>query len=96
MGNGLDPDKYVVMKDGNRLEGDTYFVVRRDDLLGVATLDSYRQNIMQVLDLDELSFTITGVHVLDPEQKDHLTQLAEDVWGKIMRWEAKRTIKIPD
>ena len=85
----FDPKKYTVTKDGVRLDDDTYFVIRRGDILAVPSLSAYRQSIMSLIDLDNGQMT--------EAQKEHLLDIACVVDEKANRWSADNgTRRIPD
>lgn len=86
----LDPQKYLVTKDGARLDQDSYFVIRRGDILGVSMLRSYQQNVITLLDLDSLNPAMTE------EQREYLDDLADDVDDLARKWQADESRKIPD
>lgn len=88
---GIDPARYTVTtaSDGKDLDPDDYFLLRRSDLLAVATLRSYAQNALQMLEIDELH------PFLSEPQRSHLLQLADDVSLLASDW-GKSTKKVPD
>lgn len=88
---GMDRGKYQVVdrKKGSALSPDDYFVIKKSDILGLATLQSYRSNILTLLDLDYIHQS------LSQEQRNHLLILADDVGDLAMSWETGQR-KIPD
>ncbi len=74
--------KYVVLKDGEELEPDTYFVIRDRDVLGAAGLWAYVYNLQTVLELVE-----RGLTTIPPEEVAHLYDLREYTSELAARWQ---------
>lgn len=95
-----DKNKYVLYKSHQKLEDiinrealdpSTYFVLRRDDILGRLSLWSYVHNIRSLLEIDAFSVD----KVLNQEQREHLSELANDVSFIAAQWDSSEG-KIPD
>lgn len=89
---GIDPGKFEVRNEkGELLSPENYFVLRRGDILAIATLRSYAANAMTLLDLKDLKMIpMTEV------QYDHLLQLADGVSDLARQWEDDADLKLPD
>lgn len=92
---GFDPKKYIVHKvdkEGKKaqiLSPEEYFVIKRGDILGAASLWSYVHNLRTLIEIGAMFGNIT------PDQQTHLTDLADGVSEIASKWEFSNQ-KIPD
>ena len=74
----------------NLLDPDTYFVIRKGDILGFATLRSYVDNSLTLAELAKARKL-----AISEEQVQHLENLADMAAGMADKWQSSRH-KIPD
>jgi hypothetical protein len=84
-------DKYVVAKkdDGEYLEPGTYFVIRSQDMFGIAGLYAYASQIQTVLEMASTR------PILSAAEHQHLTEVADYVADLARQWQELQT-KVPD
>jgi hypothetical protein len=101
---GLDPEKYIVMKKTDKpftaededvsvagagydpLEPDTFFVLRDKDIASIGAVRAYVNGLMLMLDAMTLA----------PDERTHLTELADHVAALADRWERGNQRHVPD
>jgi hypothetical protein len=98
---GLDPNKYMVIKNDGKyalpvdvevLDKGEFFVLRSGDVLASAALQSYVDNVLMLLDIDRLSHK----NILSDGERDHLVGLADGVRQMLDDWEQANSMKFPD
>lgn len=103
---GLDPEKYRVYKDAELggpiteanqipLKSDSYFVLRKGDILAIPTLRSYQGHIRALLDVDEFNKSTHRTALFTDEDRKHFEELHEDIGKMLTQWEYDER-KIPD
>jgi len=81
--------KYRVFKQDEELEPGSFFVLRRQDVVGAQALYGYAHLLQSLVEAD----TIFGF--MDPIERDRLTGMADDVFEIAGKWSAA-TKKVPD
>jgi hypothetical protein len=88
-----DHEKYIVRKVGDhpdhRLKPGTFFVIRSQDMFGIAGLYAYASQIQTILELNQTR------PILTPVEQDHLQGVADYVADLARQWQEQQT-KVPD
>ena len=89
IGEGVNKYRAVKMEDNEELEPGSFFVIRRQDVVGAQTLYAYAHLLQSLIEAD----TIYGF--MDSADRERLALAADDVCGLADKWRAAQK-KIPD